>query len=297
MERDRSPEQKEKRGDYLRAKIAKAEDELKSMGCSPERPMSEWNVLVAVPCHTGQIGFATVISLINLLQTFQAARVRYEVQCFANSSLITIVRNRAANRIAFETDNTGHPFTHLFFVDSDCSGFEDHVLAMLKADKPIIGLPYAFKTPNWMSVARAARNGVPPEALSEFLGEPVIQADGPFETDKPAKVRSVGTGMMLIKREVFQGLADAHPEWKFKADAIYSFGKVGPTIEFYFDFFQMGIDPKTQQYRPEDFFLSAKARELGFETWILPNARTVHTGNFDFVLNLPARASFGSTSR
>jgi hypothetical protein len=50
----------------------------------------------------------------------------------------------------------------------------------------------------------------------------------------------------------------------------------------------MRVNPKTLNYQPEDFFFCEAAAELGFGTWVLPMARTVHTGTFDYVLNLPA---------
>jgi hypothetical protein len=44
----------------------------------------------------------------------------------------------------------------------------------------------------------------------------------------------------------------------------------------------------------EDYFFRNEARRLGFEVHVLPQARTVHTGSYDFVLNMPAIASLGS---
>jgi hypothetical protein len=83
-----------------------------------------------------------------------------------------------------------------------------------------------------------------------------------------------------------RALADAHPEWKFRLKPMRGFDI--PKREFSFDFFQMGVDPKTLNYRPEDFFFCNVASELGFGTWVFPMARTIHTGSFDYVLNLPA---------
>jgi hypothetical protein len=55
-----------------------------------------------------------------------------------------------------------------------------------------------------------------------------------------------------------RALADAHPEWKFRLKPMRGFDI--PKREFSFDFFQMGVDPKTLNYRPEDFFFCNVAR-------------------------------------
>jgi len=58
----------------------------------------------------------------------------------------------------------------------------------------------------------------------------------------------------------------------------------------------MGL-PRTQKtgtildYRAEDYFFCDSVNELGLEVWTLPMARTLHSGNFDYVLNLPAICS------
>jgi GT2 family glycosyltransferase len=44
----------------------------------------------------------------------------------------------------------------------------------------------------------------------------------------------------------------------------------------------------------EDYFFCNEARRLGFETHVLPQARTTHTGSYDYVLNMPAIASLGA---
>jgi hypothetical protein len=134
--------------------------------------------------------------------------------------------------------------------------------------------------------------GAPPEHLPELCGDPVWNAPGQIPIYEVARVESAGTGMMFIKREVFRALANAHPEWKFRAKSMRGLGI--PKREFSFDFFQMKVNPKALNYQPEDFFFCEAASELGFGTWVFPMARTVHTGSFDYVLNLTAGLEFGA---
>jgi len=55
--------------------------------------MTEANILIAIPAHTGQIEYKCVLSLLELREYLIAARIRYEIQFVAGSSLITNVRN------------------------------------------------------------------------------------------------------------------------------------------------------------------------------------------------------------
>src|ERR1051325_2949205 len=256
---------------------------------------SEMNVLICIPTHDGKIEFKCVLSLLTLAEELRSAGIRYEVQVIAGSSQINAVRNFFGNKVAFDCHPNGLPYSSLLFVDSDCSFQAEDILKLIRADKPIAALPYAFKQPNWKRVARAVRSGVSDEYLGEFVGEPVVRTDSngsPFAVDKLCPVRSVGIGLALIKSEVFRALAASHPEWRSKVHPIFFYGNPIPAREFQYQFFQFDVGPDGYG-RSEDYFFMDHAREAGFETWILPGARTVHSGNFDFVLNLPAVASLG----
>ena len=41
----------------------------------------------------------------------------------------------------------------------------------------------------------------------------------------------------------------------------------------------------------EDFFFADAARKIGHESFVLASERTCHTGEYDYILNLPAIAS------
>lgn len=117
----------------------------------------------------------------------------------------------------------------------------------------------------------------------------MIHADGEFPVNEIVRVKRAGTGIMLIQRKVLKALAEAHPEWRYKVQPAHFHGNPVPSREYQYDFFQMGV--KDQDYLPEDFFFCDAARELGFDTWIIPWARTRHTGICDYFLDLPAVAS------
>jgi hypothetical protein len=98
---------------------------------------------------------------------------------------------------------------------------------------------------------------------------------------------------MPIKSEVLKAVAKAYPNRRYKSRLNETYGNP-LTRDFAHEFFRAEICPKTDIYLSEDFWFCDQARRLGFQTFVLPSARTTHTGSYEFVLDLPALASLGA---
>jgi hypothetical protein len=68
---------------------------------------------------------------------------------------------------------------------------------MLSADKDISAVPVAKKKVCWDRIA-AVKQGVPPEYLENFIADADFNTEKPLSVYEPAKVRHVGTAVMLI---------------------------------------------------------------------------------------------------
>lgn len=86
------------------------------------------------------------------------------------------------------------------------------------------------------------------------------------------KAKRVATAFMLIRREVFEKLYEAHPEWRYHDEK-----KVGDEVTAFFDFALVD-----GQYIGEDFLFCDRARELGYEVWIDPTIKLGHMGIEEF---------------
>jgi hypothetical protein len=86
------------------------------------------------------------------------------------------------------------------------------------------------------------------------------------------KAKRVATAFMIIRREVFEKLRDAHPEWLYHDEK-----KVGDEVIAFFDFAL-----KDGQYIGEDFLFCDRARELGYEVWVDPTIKLGHMGMEEF---------------
>jgi len=293
--RQKTPEQVERRADYLRAKVAKAQKELDQIAPSSARVDKDGlSVLIGVPTHN-DLKHKTVLSVFGMLEKFRSSGIRYELEIIPGCPYIQLVRNCFANKAGFDADKSGRPYSHLLFVVADGAFSADDIFTLLKAEKPIAALPFLAKFINWNGAAKAARSSIAPAQLVEFAGNPIFSAESAFQVNTLSPVTRIGCGVMLIQTNLFRALAEAHPEWRYNVDRFgWGIAAVNPNRAQAYNFFQVGVCAETEQMYGEDYFFCDEARKVGFETYVLPQARTIHTGSHDFILNFSALASLGA---
>jgi len=158
---------------------------------------------------------------------------------------------------------------------------------------------------------------VPPELtvqeIEQTIGDYVfnpVAGTAQFNVGEPLKVMEIGTGYMLIKREVFVRWAKQYPEYSYKPDHVGQAHFDGSRyIHAYFDCI---IDRKrsitivddlgeckkddvidvggSDRYLSEDYFFCQQWRNMGGEIWLCPWMRTFHVGTYAFQGNMAAVA-------
>ena len=120
-----------------------------------------------------------------------------------NESLITRARNYLVDEFLNRSD-----CTHMLFIDSDINFNPQDVIAMLALDKDIIGGPYPKKAIKWRAIKKAVQmhpdmdSGTLEKVAGDFVFNPV-KGTAQFNVSEPLEVLEIGTGFMMIKREVF----------------------------------------------------------------------------------------------
>jgi len=241
---------------------------------------------VLTPKYGGQSLVNYEVALTKLVDACRQLGLRYNYSATYNESLITRARNRLVDEY-LKTDDC----SHALFIDADI-GFEvGDVLHMLKLDLDIAAAPCVKKSINWERVRKALeKNGhrFSSEELARVGGDYVFNAepfDGTrtFEISQPLEMRQVGTGLMMIRRNVFEKFKDEYPErWYETRNDPNS--QPGPT----WDFFRVGIDPETREYSSEDYCFCDDSRAIGFKVWLCPWVRTTHQGTYTFIGDIPA---------
>lgn len=129
--------------------------------------------------------------------------------------------------------------THLFFIDSDMLFPSDALDQLLARDKDIIGVEYH-------------KRKFPLETVTAYM--PDVEKS---ETE-PFKVGIAGTGLMLIKTDVFKN-PNMDPNW-------FSFGR----------------NAEGKNVIGEDGWFCNTARDAGYEIFVDPVVKCLHLGEFGF---------------
>lgn len=233
--------------------------------------MTTPTVFIATPMYGGTATGIYTVSMVQLPAVFLRNRVNL-LYAFWNESLVPNARNVLTHQF-LESQAT-----HLMWIDADIGFNALDIVSMLIADKDIVCGVYPKKEIDWTSVAEAARAGVPAEELSNYAGsfaiKPLAAGEGAdADPDGLFEIEAGGTGFMLIKRAVFDALADDVSDYlsDFLPDRI--------AIK---EFYSTAIEPGSGRLVAEDFHFCRQARDHGFKIYAAPWVRLSHAGTYVF---------------
>lgn len=222
------------------------------------------SLCVAIPMYGASCYGDCAMSLVNLGVSCSASRIKFEIICRYNDSIISWARNELVRQFL----QTSH--THLLFVDADVAFDARDVFLMAAANKDVIGGIYPKKSIDWNRVHRAALSGVPPDELLQYAVDYPVRCDRFGYSEEPIEVEGVGTGLMLIKRGVFESMAREVPSYTDED------GNRGVA-----EFFSMNIAPDGLMWS-EDMSFCKKWREMGGKVFAAPWTKTSHWGTYKY---------------
>lgn len=227
------------------------------------------HLVIGTPCYGGMMCTEYTQSLLALKEACIQYDIKMTCVFLGNESLIQRGRNTIAHHFLSMPDAT-----HLMFIDADQKFEPNDIAKMIKADKGIIGGPVPMKGINWDRVRTGAVLNHPNLAsLSGIFN--VNKLDGHEMTDPntPFQVKHIGTGFMLIRRDVFEVLKP-HVGW-------YNNG--GNTIDKedkVYDFFK--VQNVNNELLSEDYNFCHMYREHGGTVWAAPWCVLGHFGAYLF---------------
>ncbi len=245
-----------------------------------QAPSVPLHLMIATPLYGGAEA-DYLRSVVGLTGAAGRAGVAVSFAWLSNNAVIDRARNALA--AAFLQSDA----THLVFIDGDI-GFDpealiDCVRRMQREDRlAVVGAPCPKRRINWNLVAAAAAKGLGqanPAELERFAGLFTLDALDPqanFRVDEPLELLRVGTGLMVIRRDVIEALVARHTELRYSPDALdRESGLVG---EYLTALFQPLIDPDTGHLLSDDYAFCRRVRDAGYRIWLAPWMRTSHTG-------------------
>lgn len=248
--------------------------------------LSKRKLFICAPCYGGMMCGLTAKSFLDLQTVLNQYKIEHRFSFLFNESLITRARNYLTDEFL-----RSEGFTHMLFIDSDIYFNPVDVITLLAMDKDVCGGPYPKKTINWTNIQKAiVRNpdiatGELDALVGDYVFNPVAGTTS-FNVAEPLEVMEIGTGFMMIKREVFDAFKEAYPEQTYRPDHHGQQNFDGTRyIHAYFDCY---IDRgKSDRYLSEDYAFCQRVRAIGKKVWLCPWMCSSHVGSYPFAGNLP----------
>lgn len=251
-------------------------------------------LFVATPMYGGQNNGLYMKACLDLQGLCMQYGIEIRFSFLFNESLITRARNYLVDEFLRSKS------THLLFIDSDILFDPNDVLALIALDKDVIGAPYPKKSINWKNIGQALIKNPTMNVgeLENLVGDYVfnpVPGTKQFNVREPLEVMEIGTGYMMVKREVFDKFKEAYPELNYKPDHIGQANFDGS--RYIHAFFDTVIDPDSHRYLSEDYMFCQWSRKIGIKIWLCPWMKTTHVGTYGFQGDLPAVASLSGNLR
>ena len=201
-----------------------------------------------LPMYNGVCNEATFISMIKFSIIAAKLGINYSIDTMVNESLIPRGRNNLVAKFLFN-----QAATHLMFIDTDLGFDPESILRLLVANQDVVGGVYPMKR-------------IPIRYVINTVPNPIVHGD-------LVEVSTLGTGFMLVKRDVILKMIAAHPELKYRDNI-----GIGPQYEpFMYGLFDTMIDPDGN-YLSEDWTFCYLWRMMGGKVFADTGIKLDHTG-------------------
>lgn len=222
------------------------------------------SLFIALPAYDFKVSLKLAISLARFAQAAPQHGITIQIGSICGCSVVSRARNLLAQ------DLLESQCDYLLFIDSDINFEPDDILRLMA----------------WGSDPKKGIVAAVPRTRSEdkvYIANLDYDENNELTMNRMGLVRAtrVATAFMLVRREVFETMVEAHPEWKYydkRSD------RVVPCL---FDF-----KLADEGYIGEDFLFCDRVRDLGFEVWVDPSITLGHMGVQEYVGNFGSDALY-----
>jgi hypothetical protein len=206
---------------------------------------------IVVPCNNGTISEAAFISFIKFSNAARQFGLEWSIGTSTNDILLPRAKNTLVSKFLEQPDST-----HLMFIDGEIAWEPWHLMVLLNRKVDVIGGLYPTKTIpiRWV--------------VNTFEGAEEGE-DGLHEVSR------VGSGFMLVKREVFDTLSKHPSVVQYKNE-----GEVGTEQPVLRTYFESGV--KNELYVNDDWNFCDNWRSMGGKIYVDKRVMLSQRGNFSY---------------
>lgn len=266
--------------------------------------LKKHKLFIGTPMYGGMCSGLFARSIGDLSAICSHYGIQLQLYFLFNESLIT----RARNYISDEFMRSD--CTHLMFIDADIGFDARDVIALMtlmiqnKGNYDIMGGPYPKKCISWEKIKQAVDKGLAdnnPNDLEKFVGDFVFNPKNganQIQLGEPAEVLEIGTGFMMIDKDVMTKFKDAYWEqYRYNPDHVRTDHFDGHRqIMQFFQAERVPTGNDTFRYLSEDYWFTQKAQQIGLKTWLCPWMKLQHLGSYVFGGSLVDLAQAGASA-
>ena len=248
-------------------------------------------IFIGTPCYGGMITADYFKSCLQLTALAATKKIEIQFGTIGNESLVTRARNTLVQLFMDE-----QKYTHLLFIDADIAFNPETIFRMLELDKEVVTGIYPRKTIDWRKVKKRVidNNNITIPELHAASLEYNLNVKNPEKISVKngfIEVLDGATGFMLIKKQVFEKMAKAYPDLKFKSDQHLNDPhdktfNYHDTSDWNYAFFDTMIDPETKRYLSEDYAFCRLWQKIGGSVYADITSGMTHYGNYAFKGNV-----------
>ena len=247
-------------------------------------------IFIGTPCYGGMLTADYFKSCMQLVALAASKKIELQFGTIGNESLITRARNTLV-QLFMDGD-----YSHLLFIDADLAFNPESVIRMLEYDKDVVTGIYPRKTIDWIKVKKRLKEN-PNMSEDELLAASLqynlnVKDPNKILLEKGfIEVLDGPTGFMLIKRNVFERMAEVYPELKFVPDQHINQShdtefNYHETSDWNYTFFDTMVEPETRRYLSEDYAFCRLWQKIGGKIYADILSGMTHYGNYAFKGNV-----------
>lgn len=187
-------------------------------------------ILIASPSYDGTVRNEYMRSVMALIESFRQRQIAWDL-LIESATILSTMRSVMASQALLDSS-----YTHLLFIDTDLQFTVASIEKLITTDTDVIGCAYPYRTIP-LHLPTPPTDQPLRHTISAMVPYALTFPDGIRQVDVQAgicEVQSIGTGLLLIRRQVLERLAASDVVRSYRVGFPYTQWYRGSTYHGFF---------------------------------------------------------------